>query len=304
MVLRFLMVLLLTGVGFQGVRDNQPPDKLPVEDPAAKAPIAQEEAKDIKVVRVQYATSSVLCELLNKTFKGGEGPARIMVNDDRRTNALLLTGAPKDLAQAMDVIRDLDLPMEADLEGWSSETWVQVAVYELVLPSGAAATLDVTKLNESAQTAEAFQAALGGLGTARVCYRIEQTVDLESPCKLEIGAKTPFVTGSSTSAGGQVSRAVTYDNAGVKAGLSGQWDRQVADRGHVSLELELQNMLNSEIDLGNGAKAPSWQTVKQHYDGTVISNKPVALLSLMGTNGQAVAYISRLVFRRVSVKAP
>ena len=44
--------------------------------------------------------------------------------------------------------------------------------------------------------------------------------------------------------------------------------------------------------------------MKQHYDGTVISNKPVALLSLMGTNGQAVAYISRLVFRRVSVKSP
>ncbi len=130
MVHRFVVVCLLTGLGLHGVRDDRQQAQPATDKPPVPAPAPQKSPGEIKVVHVEHAFAPVLGELLGKALRGGEGSPGVMVNVDKRTNSLILSGSTDGLAKALELIKARDAPVQAgagEAGPESGETWVEMA---------------------------------------------------------------------------------------------------------------------------------------------------------------------------------
>jgi len=173
---------------------------------------------------------------------------------------------------------------------------LDATLYDLRLPAEQIGRLDSDALTRAAETAAAFEKALGELGTAKPLYRINQAVRLESDY-VQVGAQVPYVTNSQTDSRGQIINSVAYTSIGAIFNIAGK----AAASGKIELDLGIQMSGFSEgaTTISSTVKAPMFRTIQMAHRGFVTARQPFVVISAdaasTDANGKAVAYIARVI---------
>ena len=177
-------------------------------------------------------------------------------------------------------------------------------IYDVRMAADQIGRLDVVALSGASGSAEAFEKALGALGTAKPMYRADQSVRLSGDT-ISIGAQVPYVTSSSMTAGGQTMHSITYVHTGAIFSLAGKTDANNVD---MDLTIEVSSMLESAVTTGGDAKSPIMHTATLSHKGPVTPRKSFIVVTVdagsLDKDGKAVAYIGRVTVGEPQAPAP
>jgi hypothetical protein len=93
----------------------------------------------------------------------------------------------------------------------SGATNFEATVFELRVPENRVADLDARTLEAKAATAQSLLKTLEEVGSTKVLYRVDQTVNLFGE-SINIGTNEPLLTGTQTTPIGATLNTVTYHN--------------------------------------------------------------------------------------------
>ncbi|MGE0482132.1 MAG: hypothetical protein AB7Q17_16855 [Phycisphaerae bacterium] len=168
------------------------------------------------------------------------------------------------------------------------------------LPQDAILQLEADKLAESATSNAALDKALRSLGQAAILYREDQIIKLGIPVRIGTTADTPYVSGTSTSPAGAVTRAIARQDVGTRFDLNTMFSDADDPRAlTVQLAIDVSSVTSSDVAIAEDVKSPVFRKVSQTYAGP-LPNRPIVLVSVDGAatnaNGHANAIVTRIVF--------
>jgi hypothetical protein len=178
-----------------------------------------------------------------------------------------------------------------------------VTVYSVDLDGGRLAELDARSLAAGAETPAALLKVLEGFGAARVLYRVDQVVAIGMGGRAEVARDLPYVTGTSTTATGQVTTSIARERVGAKVTIEDlQLDPgESAHAGYASIMVELGDLTASAIGVGEKVTAPVFWRIMQTHNGEFQLQRPIVLLNVAGTPPSgadtAQAFVTLITFR-------
>jgi hypothetical protein len=180
---------------------------------------------------------------------------------------------------------------------------LDATVYDVRVPADQIGKIDVDALAKAADTAEAFEKALGALGPTKPMYRANQSVRLSGDA-ITIGSEVPVVTNSRLTDRGQTINSYSYQRTGAHFTVAGK-----SDPGGVSVDLGIEvSSAADSVAVGDKAKAPVTRRATLSHKGPVEPHKPFVVLSVdagsADKDGKAVAYVARVTFGEPKQPAP
>ena len=176
----------------------------------------------------------------------------------------------------------------------------EATIYELTVPENRIADLDAVKLESEAGTPAKLAAFMGGIGTVRILYKVDQTVNLYGE-HISLGTQEPMVSNTRKDAAGNTLNSITYTTVGLRTEISATPpdDARPGDP-KVQLNFQLSALTSSGVEISSGVPASSIRNVQLAQSGTPKFGKPSVLLSVSaaGASEKAppVAYIVRYLF--------
>lgn len=191
-------------------------------------------------------------------------------------------------------------PAGGDSSAPSTRTRFQMEIYEVLISSEDAVTLDVQHLAADSKSGKDFEAALKKFGETRLLFRIDQQTDLAAKQKISIESNRPFLRGTQVTKSGQITSQVEFEGTGCEVEIRGSWGAASPLRGQVTATIKFSGKGESNIGIGNDTMAPVFYEVKQDFGGLIESGRPIALLTIDAshTDGKAVARIVRITLSR------
>lgn len=176
----------------------------------------------------------------------------------------------------------------------------EATVFSVSLPQDAILQLEADKLAEGAGTNAALDKALRNLGKVSILYREDQIIKLGMPVRIGTTADTPYVSGTSTTTGGTVTRMIARQDVGTRFDLNTMFSDADDPRAlTVILGIDVSSVTSSDIAVADEVKSPVFRKVTQTYAGP-LPNRPIVLVSVDGAatnaDGHANAIVTRIVF--------
>ncbi|HVP12182.1 MAG TPA: secretin N-terminal domain-containing protein, partial [Phycisphaerae bacterium] len=197
---------------------------------------------------------------------------------DPRTETLIVTATPRDMQFVNEILAKLDVegPSSPPPER-RSEAQFDMTVFQAVVPRDQIVGMQAARLADKAQTCESLQAALSSMGRTKTLYRAEQTITLGEETKLTMGSQAPFVRGTQVSNTGAVTSQVEYEKLGCTATVKGVWQDEPSDRGEATVDIEMKALADSDVEIGNGVKAPVFRAITEKFAGSIKAGQPLIL---------------------------
>ena len=178
----------------------------------------------------------------------------------------------------------------------------RMLICELQLPAERVVELDSDRLAAGTGDVKGFVAKLSALGTNRVLYRLDQTVDLHATSQVQSRSSVPFVTATRVLASGRTVNTVRYEKVGAICKVTGKAVKD-ADPPHMRAEVdvELSTMSDSGVKITDKIKGPVLQKATLLHAGPVQLGRPFVLVSATpGPQGKAAstAFVCRGVFTK------
>lgn len=180
---------------------------------------------------------------------------------------------------------------------------LDATVYRVTLPIAAAGQLDGAALSTKAGSVAEFTKALESIGATTLMYRADQVIAAANPARIEINSDVPYVTGTSTTQGGQTVQSIARQDVG----LTIEWVTRVMEPGppakvDASLVLETAFTTASNIETAGGTRAPVFRRAKQRFSTPFVTDKPFVLISSetpAAEDGKVDAIVTRFVIRSI-----
>ena len=252
----------------------------------------------LKAIPVQ-TIEPILRGVFDQAYRARSREEMPGIVSDARTRTLIVTATPKDMQLVSEILAKLDVeepsspPLERRLEARFGMT-----VFQTVVPRDQIAGMETAKLGEKAGTCESLQATLSSMGKTKILYRAEEAVTLRDETKVTTESQVPFVRGTQTSKTGSITSQVEYEKLGCTATVKGMWEDGPSDCGEATVDIEMSALTDSDVEIGNGVKAPVFRKVTQRFAGSFKAGQPVIVLNTDGgASGETVeAYVTRIVF--------
>ena len=179
---------------------------------------------------------------------------------------------------------------------------LEATVYRLGLPAADVVGIDTTALAQAATLAE-FDKMMRALGDTRILYHVDQTVNLRERPQIKMVADQPYVSGTTTTETGIVSKRINRTDVGMEIKLMGDWvPGSAAQRVHLSLSVSLSKVEDSAVKVTPEITSPVFREVRQNHGGPVDFDRAAVLFNLDGSStdesGNAVAVVTRVVLHR------
>ncbi|KKM98406.1 hypothetical protein LCGC14_1158250 [marine sediment metagenome] len=179
---------------------------------------------------------------------------------------------------------------------------LRMLICELQVPAERVMELDSDRLAAGATDEKAFLDRLSKLGAAKVLYRLDQTVDLNSTSQIKAGVRKPFVTAARVTQSGRTMRTVQYERLGAVCKVTGKAVKD-ADPPHMRAEVnvDLSTMSDSGVKISDKVQARVLRMVTLVHAGSVQLGRPFVMVSTTpGAQGktESAAFVCRGVFTR------
>ena len=176
----------------------------------------------------------------------------------------------------------------------------EATIYEMPVPENRIAELDAVKLEAAAATSQSLAKALAQFGTAKILYKVDQTVNLYGE-NITLGTQEPMVAGTSRGRDGDAIHSISYTSVGLITQISATpHDGSKPTDLEVQLNFQLSALGSSGVEISTGVPATRIRNVALSQSGTPKFGKPSVLVtvSAAGASEKAppVAYIVRYVF--------
>ena len=183
--------------------------------------------------------------------------------------------------------------------------YVLAVMYRLSLPAEQIAQLDVNELRQG-QTVAEFDKAVRAIGVARLLYRFDQNVDLNSPTRIQVSTDQPYVAGMDPNRDAPRAASIARQNLGAILNVGSVLDPGGPDSGTVQIrfDVELSDLVPSAVGMGHDEFAPAFRRAVQTHSGPINSSLPVVLLTAdaagLDRAGNATVYLTRITARPVA----
>jgi len=183
-----------------------------------------------------------------------------------------------------------------------SSVRLRMLICELQVPAERVVELDSDRLAAGAGDVNGFLAKLSALGTNRVLYRLDQTIDLHTTSRIRSSSRVPFVTNTRRTDSGRTISTVQYQDVGAMREFTGKAVKD-ADPPHMRAEVnvELSIMSDSGVKITDKTKGPALRTATLLHAGPVQLGRPFVLVSTTpGPQGKAesTAFVCRGIFTK------
>ena len=180
----------------------------------------------------------------------------------------------------------------------------QAVLCQVRLPPERVVEIDPDRL--AAGGVKGFVAKLSAIGTSRVLYRLDQTVDLHTTSRIRTGSRVPFVTNARMTQTGRTVRAIEYVRAGVNCRIT---PKPVKDTDppcmQAKVEIDLTTAADSRVSVSEKVKAVAMHSVTLLHAGPVALGRPFVMVATgpagQGKDAEAVAFVCRAVFTRRNI---
>jgi hypothetical protein len=180
---------------------------------------------------------------------------------------------------------------------------LDAVIYDVRVPVEGVGRVDVRGLAKAAANAGDFEKALAELGKEQRLYHISRPVDLTGD-RIEMITETPYITGAHMVQGRMVSTVATAPT-GVLLQIAGA--AQEAGKMDLVLTIQVSGVSEGAQEISGNEKAPNFRRVMMDGGGPAEVNKPFLVMGFNSdpadADGQAVAYIARVVLERPALAA-
>jgi len=175
----------------------------------------------------------------------------------------------------------------------------QATIYEVRVRAENIGDLNADALAAKAETPDSLEKALSAIGETKPAYAVDQSVNLVED-RIHLGKREPFVTNTRISEGGRRVNTVQYEKVGALFDVVGEAGEEGVD---VKVKIEMSALTEGGTEVAPGVSAMVVRTVALGRSGPVRFGRPEVLVatdaSARNVKAGAVAYVCRLVFRRV-----
>ena len=183
-----------------------------------------------------------------------------------------------------------------------SSVRLRMLICELQVPAERVVELDSDRLAAGAGDVKGFVAKLSALGTNKVLYRLDQTVDLHTTSRIQARSRMPFVTGARRTESGRTIRTVQYESVGAICKVTGKAVED-ADPPHLRAEInvELSALSDSGVKITGDVEGPVVRKTTLLHTGPVQLGRPFVLISATpGPPGKAepTTFVCRGIFTK------
>lgn len=175
-------------------------------------------------------------------------------------------------------------------------------VFEARVDPARLVEMDMEALNPAADDAAKLAKALAAWGRVTPAYRVCSRIALNDNVRFKMGTNAPFERGRSGGAGKQTNN-VEYQDVGAALEVLAQATAPDAAAAlRVRAKLELSGVARSRVAFDKDTQAPQFSRTSQDFSAVMQPGRPLVFMctnaAVPDENGQAVAYVLRLVLRR------
>jgi hypothetical protein len=167
-------------------------------------------------------------------------------------------------------------PREPRRLGPPQPTRVRLDVFRLTIPYEKGVDFSLDQVRTDGNSNKDLLETLGKLGQAALMYRFDETVDLAGDTTLLNEQREPVVT-NATMVRGVLQRQISFIDTACRLTILGQWgtDQRSDREADVSMNLRLNYIEPSSMNLGGGIEASSMLRVDSQRSLRATSGKPV-----------------------------
>lgn len=240
-------------------------------------------ALQVAVIHLKYAVASDLAPLLLNACRSLDPEAWPTIVADSRTNSIVVTTTASGIEKVKYLVGELDQESPArpgsEPADQSRRVRVTARIYKVQLKDEAVDAVSSRELSEAAKTTSSLKAALEALGEDHFLLQADQIMtDNAEAQETKMGIQSPRVMGTTALKAGGKANNIEYNSVGIL--IEGSGKALSASRGHADVQIEFDDVDESDVVLQDNIRAPVIRNWNQHFNGTFRSGVPIVLTTV------------------------